>query len=123
MPSWIVDWHHNQPRWSVPPLYHPIWWGRWPEQLHRFALSADEREREPYGPFAGYLERPPVLSALGVRFGDGIAEPLRTARARIRELVLELMAVLYPEPARRTVTADDLRGAGFDPGSQCPGPA
>lgn len=122
MPAWMVEWHRGQPPRSVRPLDHPVWWGHWPEELHRFAHRADERARELYGPFSGYLERPPALSALGARFGDGIADSLRVTRARIAELVFEVMAVLYPEAAGRTITVEDLRAGGFDPDSHRPDP-
>lgn len=122
MPTWMVEWHNHQPPRSVRPLDHPVWWGQWPKDVHRFALRADERERELYGPFSGYVERPPALSALSDRFGQGIADPLRAARMRIAELIFEVMAVLYPAAAARTITTNDLRAAGFDPSGRRPEP-
>src|SRR4051812_33672278 len=65
MPAWIVEWHQRQRHNSVPPLDDPVWWGRWPQQMHDFALGAEERARELYGPFDGYLERPPALRPYG----------------------------------------------------------
>jgi hypothetical protein len=122
MPTWMAEWHRAQPPHSVRPLEHPVWWRQWPEDVHRFALSADEQARGLHGPFAGYLERPPALGALGARFGNGIEDPLRVARARIATLISEVIVCLYPEPARRSITADELRMAGFDPDSHRPDP-
>ena len=68
-------------------------------------------------------EQLPAVSALDARFGYDIEGPLRVARAKIADLVFEVMVDLYPEPARRTITADDLRASGFDPANRAPDPA
>jgi hypothetical protein len=122
MPDWLVEWHEAQGHRRVPPLEHPVWWGRWPEDLHGFVVRADERARTLEGPFAGYLEQPPALSAAADRFGRGIAEPLRVAHGRIAAMIVELLAALYPDAAARTVTVEELRGAGFDPDAARPDP-
>ena len=58
--------------------------------------------------------------AFGERYGHGIGEPLALARSRIDDMLIELLAMLYPEAATREVSADRLRAAGFDPDAPAP---
>ena len=56
------------------------------------------------------------------RFSPSITTPLIATQQAITDLVLELLAVLYPHAATRNVGADDLRKRGFDPATPGPDP-
>ncbi len=95
---------------------------QWHREVHRFTLQTDERYRHLSGPFSGYLEIPPEMLAVRDRSSPSITKPLSATQHAITDMLLELLAALYPDAANHVVGADDLRRHGFDPAAPGPDP-
>lgn len=73
-------------------------------------------------PFADYLEAPRSFGVLAQRRSPAITSGLRTARAGLTALALDVIEQHWGLGAAATVTADDLHQRGFDPTAPAPDP-
>jgi len=94
----------------------------WHVWVHRLALDVEKRSASLHGPFSGYLEAPIAVIAASGRFGPRVNERVASLRSALDEMLFELLTVLFPEEARRSVSGDELRAHGFDPDRREPDP-
>jgi len=120
MPDWVIAWQSRN-EWTTRPA-EAHWWEAWPRQLLQLAAHAETSARSLASPFDDYLEAPLVLMAAAELYGNAVATPVREARARIFDMVVDLLAAVFPDAAARTVTPEALRAHGFDPGAPEPDP-
>lgn len=87
----------------------------WRFYIHPFVLSAEDQARKYSSPWSGYLEAPTAIHRIHRRYSAKIQAALESAQSETRQMCNDLLAALYPEAAANTITADQLRMAGFDP--------
>lgn len=120
MPDWMSTWRREHEWTTCNEAAHR--WDNWTEQCLEFASEAENSARSLETPFDGYLEAPVALIAAREQYGHAIEAPIHDARARIFDMIVDLLAAAFPDPAARTITADELRAAGFDPSAPMPDP-
>lgn len=92
----------------------------WASAIHRLALRVDKQDRAIEVPTGGYMEAPPEIVATSNRFSPGFREAVELYNRRAQEMIVELMAALFPDAAAKAVTSNDLRVSGFDPNAREP---
>ena len=109
------------------PLDPPAWMdlkrmGKWQPTIHKFVLANEKRYRNVDTPFSGFLEAPREIHAVYERHGTRFNELCDATEQAASDMIVELLAVLFPEAAARRVTPNDIREAGFDPTEPAPDP-
>ena len=115
----------------APPL--PDWMRMWGESLdesasasdwghfvYPFILKSEELAGGLDGPWAGYLEAPTAINNIYARYSPDVNASFGRACSETLAMCRELLAELFPAAAAKTVTAGDLRAAGFDPEREAP---
>ncbi|CAB4948790.1 unannotated protein [freshwater metagenome] len=110
MPAWIVDLvlefrGSDDVEWEA---------GRWHTGIHRLALSIEVQLRGLHGPFAGYMEAPLPVIAAHRRYAESINERVEDLRHELDEMLVDLLAELYPVAAKQQVHAEELAAHGYD---------
>jgi hypothetical protein len=90
--------------------------------VHLFVIHTEEKAARLFGPCSGFLEMDRVLQATMERYGPGIGKPLSEARSAWSQMITELLEAIYPAAVGGSVTDDQLRQHGFDPGAPQPDP-
>jgi hypothetical protein len=82
------------------------WEPGWSARVHRLAVETDAALRALHNPLEGADPQSAAMTAVAERFGADVAGAVGHARRQTMLLLIDLLAMLYPSAAERTVTLE-----------------